>query len=755
MGTYIFHEFSFDKYHNKSDKIYRVNVDGNCSTPYAMGEAFINEIPDFERIFRIYNVWNIRVKSGENYFKENDFILADQEIFAALDIPVILGQKQNLLLNPSSLIISDKVADKYFGKQNPLNNIITVNISGRLVDFTVTGVFKQFPSNSSFQAGWIGNIEEAFTIMANYSDLFGKVSDDGLNSLKQNWEKDEFQTFALAYDKINITEVSQKCTAIFQNHRINEKKEVHLQPFKHMYLYSNNLYNTGPLKTSQLNIIKIFSTIALLILLIACVNYILLSTANAKKQLKVVACYKVAGASSFQIQKEYLFHSVFISFLSLLPALLFVSEIIPFFNQLYDKNLSMNLFLQTPYLIILFGFILVIGLLAGSYISFYASRFNPLLLLSSVSGKDEKNIYRNGALVIVQFTIFIFLCSSTLIMEKQLLFFKNNNPGFDANNVLVFKLDNKEAQKHFSAIKLRIEKNLHVVKVAGSGFTPPTQSFLQLTIDNADNEKLNEEGLFIGSDLISLLKIPIIEGKDYSSEKSQIDSSSLIINQTAAKKYKIRAGEYLGKFYIKAIVADFHAHSLHRFVKPLILLKLGDENVTELVIRTDGITKEVVDDLNSLWKEISPTTFLEYELLSDRINNFYEKEEKQTRSVMFFAFMAIALASMGLFGYVSLLLIQRTKEIGIRKINGARVSEVMTMLNIDLIKWVAISFFIATPIAWYTMHKWLQTFAYKTEQSWWIFGLSGILALGIALLTVSWQSWRASTRNPIEALRYE
>jgi putative ABC transport system permease protein len=340
-------------------------------------------------------------------------------------------------------------------------------------------------------------------------------------------------------------------------------------------------------------------------------------------------------------------------------------------------------------------------------------------------------------------------------MEKQLSFLKKSNPGFDAKNVLVFRLDTKEAQKHFSAIKLSMEKNVHVVKVAGSGFTPPTQSFLQLTMDNADNEKLNEEGLFIGAGLISLLKIPIIEGNDYSSEDNRPNSSSLIINQTAAKKYKVRAGDYLGKFLIKAVVADFHAHSLHRVVNPLLLLHLKDEEMTELVIRTDGNNVKVVNDLNALWKEISPSTFLEYDLLSERIANFYQKEEKQTRSVMFFAFMAIALASMGLFGYVSLMLIQRTKEIGIRKINGARVTEVMTMLNIDLIKWVVIAFFIATPVALYSMHKWLQTFAYKTELSWWIFGLAGVLALVIALLTVSWQSWRAATRNPVEALRYE
>jgi putative ABC transport system permease protein len=752
MGTYIIHEFSFDGYHKKSDKTYRLIIDNSCSTPYVMAEVFRDEISNFKFFFRIYNVWNARVKIRDNYFKEADFILADQDIFSVLDIPIIWGQKENLLLSPSSLVISDKVADKYFKNEDPLGKIIEVSITGRPVDFTVTGVFKQFPSNSSIQADWIGNIAEAFQVISNASGIFTKVSENDINSIKQDWNKEDFQTFALMTGNPVIKEVSQKCTAIYKNYRNNEKKEVHLQPFNRMYLHSNNLNNTNPLKTSQLDIIKIYTAIALLILCIACINYILLSITQTKKQLKEIACYKVAGASSRQIQKEYLFHSVFISFLSLVPALLFVSIIIPFFNQLYDKNLSIKLFLQTPYLLLILTFIVVTGLLAGSYVSFYASRLTPLLLLSPIRGKDKKNVGK-GTLIIFQFAILIFLCSSAMIMEKQLLFLKNDNPGFNAKNVLVFKLDNKEAQKQFTTIKLSMEKNPNVIEVAGSAFTPPTGSFLQLTFKNGENGELKEEGLFIGAGLISLLKIPIIEGNDYSTDSNQINSNMLIINQTAAKKYKVRAGEYLGDFLIKAVVTDFHAHSLHRFIKPLLLIQLSDEDVSELVIRTDGNNEKVVSDLNTLWKEISPSTFLDYEILSDRITQFYEKEVNQTKSVMFYAFMAIVLSAMGLFGYISLMLIQRTKEIGIRKINGASVYNIMAMLNTIILKWITIAFVIATPVSLFFLQKWIQNFAYKTELSWWIFVLVGIIALGIALLTVSWHSWTAATRNPIETLR--
>jgi putative ABC transport system permease protein len=755
MATYIIHEFSFDSYHKNSDKIYRVVIEKDCSIPYAMGETIGNEISGFEKIFRIYSVWNTRVKSGEDYNKEDGFILADQEIFSVLDIPIVLGKAQNLLQAPSSLVISDRVAHKYFGNENPLGNSLEVNVSGRKVNFNITGVFKRFPSYSSIQADWIGNIAEAFPIMTNASDIFGKLSTEDAKNIRQNWDKTGFQTFALTSGQINIKEASRKCTAIYQSHKPNDKREVYLQPFKQMYLHSENVYSTSPLKTSQLDTIKIYATIATLILLIACINYILLSIADAKKQLKEVACRKVNGASSFQIQKKFLLQSVFISFLSLIPALFFVALIIPLFNQLYDKNLSMQLFLQPPYLMMLAVFILVTGLLAGAYISFYASRLNPLSLLSPVSVKSKSSGAGNGILIAVQFIVFIFLFSSTLVMEKQLLFSKNGNPGFDVNNVLIFRLDNKEAQNHFSAIKSIVEKNPHVINVAGSHTTPPTQSFMQLTVDNGDKGKIDEEGLFVCDGLISLLKIPIVEGYDYSPEKPQDKAGGLIINQTAAKKYKVRAGELLSGYFVRAVVADFHAHSLHRFINPLMLLHVDDKDATELVVRTDGNNKQVVDDLNTIWKDMAPSTFLEYELLSDRIAGFYAKEEKQAKSVMFFTFMAIFLSIMGLFGYVSLVLIQRTKEIGIRKVSGARVSEVMAMLNRDFVKWVAIAFLIATPIAYYAMNKWLESFAYKTDLSWWIFALAGLLALGIALLTVSWQSWKAATRNPVEALRYE
>ena len=240
----------------------------------------------------------------------------------------------------------------------------------------------------------------------------------------------------------------------------------------------------------------------------------------------------------------------------------------------------MELFLKAPYIVLLFSVVIATGFLSGVYISLYASRLSPLALFSPLSNSSRNKSIGKGVLITIQFMVFVFLCSATLLMEKQLLFSKNKKPGFDTNNVLVIRLDNQEVQKHFSVIKSSIENNPHVSQVAGSDGTPPTQSFLSLTLDGKDGDDLKEEGLFMGPGLISLLKIPILQGSDYTTDNKETERSGLIINQTAAKKYKVRAGEYIGSFFIRAVVADFNAHSLHRFIMPLLLIRLSDESVT-------------------------------------------------------------------------------------------------------------------------------------------------------------------------------
>jgi putative ABC transport system permease protein len=754
MLALILHEFSFDRYHKNSSSIYRVIQDKNCSTPYILGETFKAEIPEIKNTFRIYAVWNTLLKQHQEFVKIENFILADSSIFSMLDIPVIAGNIKFLHQSNNDVVISDKAALKYFGNADPIGQPMEFSISGKLVSCNVSGVFKHFPSNSSMQADFIGSNKLKEYVLGSHTLTFstGNVEKKELDS----WALKEFQTFVLTDQKSNLSSIEKKATLICQkNDKDNGEKQVHLQPFTGMYFHSGELWNYEPFKISNIKIIRLFEGIALLLLLIAWFNYILLSTAETKSQLKELACRKVIGASPGQIARKAYVHSLIMAALSLLPALLFTNLIIPLFNQLFDKNIDVTLLLRPEYMGAVLMVTIVTGLAGGSYITFYTNRLKPANLLKPLAGnRSSGGFIPAGSPIVFQFVVFILLLSSAILIDKQVRYAEGKSQGFNSNHVLIFRLNDGELKKNVLAIKSKLESNSHVVKVATSAFTPPSSSFIQLSLGKDKNsEPLKEEGMFVGTELIDLLQVPILEGSNFSVTTGS--SNEILINELAARKHKVKAGDLLGNFRVKGILRNFHLHSLHKPINPVFIVKMNDESCNEMVVRSDGNDKEVIAGARKIWSEIAPATFFEYKLLNDRISSFYDDEKKQSRTISFFSFLAIFLSVMGLFGYVSITLLKRTKEIGVRKVNGARVSEILTMLNKDFIKWIAIAFIIACPIAWYAMHKWLQNFAYKTELSWWVFGLAGIVAVAVALLTVIWQSWKAATRNPVESLRYE
>jgi putative ABC transport system permease protein len=757
MLAFILHEYSFDKYHKNSRKLYRVIYDKDCSTPYVMGESFREEIPEIKNTFRIYHLWNILVQSNDEFIKAEDFMLADSSIFSILDIPIIAGNKSFLLLNSNDIVISDKAAAKYFRDQNPLGQSIDISISGKIITCNVSGIFKRFPSNSSIQSEFIGNIRFVDYAIDNQTLMFSSGENENTKGLSNSWDRNGFQTFLLIPKNKDIASVERKATQVcLKQDKGNKHKKVHLQLFSDMYFHSEDLWNYGTLIISNLKTIWIFEGIALLVLLIAWFNYILLSTAETKSQLREIACRKAIGASPGQISRIAYTRSFLITLWSVLPALFFVYLFIPFFNQLFDKNINMHLLLQWPYLSIIILIIVVTGIAGGSYIGFYSARLSPFHLLSPlIRTKGPGKLLPSGTMIVFQFGVFILLLSSAIFIEKQVRYAGTKNQGFNSNNVLIFRLNDNELRKKVDIIKSKLEANSHVLKVAISAFTPPSRGSIRLELGKDKNsEPFKEEGLFVGAGLIELLQIPIIEGSTF--QITKCNSSEILINESAAKKYKLKAGDYLAdSFRIRGILKDFHLHSVHWPIKPLFILKMNDDGCYELAVRSDGHNWEIIAMARKVWTEILPNSLFEYELLNDRISSFYNKERTQAKIVTFFSCLAIFLSVMGLFGYVSIVLVNRTKEIGIRKVNGADILEVIMMLNKDLVKWLVISFIISCPIAYYAMTKWLQNFAYKTDLSWWVFALAGGIALVIALLTVSWQSWRAATRNPVEALRYE
>ncbi|HEY4786382.1 MAG TPA: FtsX-like permease family protein [Bacteroidales bacterium] len=757
MLMFILHEYSFDKYHKNSGKVYRVVYEKDCSTPYIMGESFKSGIPEIKNVFRIYSVSNTLIKCNEELIKEDNFLLADSSIFSVLDIPIIAGNPRLLFQNTNDVVISDKAAQKYFGNNDPVGKPLEVTMSGQPVLCNVSGIFKRFPSNSSFQSEIIGNIQLAGYCLPNQTMLFTTGAKSNPDEVINGWKQRGFQTFVLIPGNISSALLENKATVLCKTEDGDNKgKKISLQPFTRMYFHSGELWNYEPLRISNLRTIRIFEGIALLILLTAWFNYILLSTAETRSQLRELACRKVIGASSGQIALKTYVHSLVITLLSLFVALLFVQLIIPLFNQFFDKNIDIRLLFNPAYLGAILLITLITGLSGGSYVSFYMARLKPVNLFKPLTGSQNNGrLIPSGVIIMLQFSVFILLSISAIIVEKQVWYSENKSQGFNSNHVVIFKLNNQELKSKIDVIRSKLESNPHVIKVATSAFTPPTTGFIRLALGNDNNsEPIKEEGLFVGNNLIELLQIPVQDGHSFYYNTGD-KSNAIIINESASKKYKVKAGDQLGSFRVCGIVKDFHVHSFHKPITPLIILKMNDNGCYELAVRSDGNDKEVINTAHKIWKEILPTAFFDYQLLNDRIVSFYDKERNQAKTITFFSFLAIFLCLIGLFGYVSVNLIKRTKEIGIRKVNGARVSEVLLMLNTTFIKWVAVAFIIACPIAYYAMHQWLQNFAYKTELSWWVFVLAGLTAVAVAILTVSWQSWRAATRNPVESLRYE
>jgi len=388
------------------------------------------------------------------------------------------------------------------------------------------------------------------------------------------------------------------------------------------------------------------------------------------------------------------------------------------------------------------------------FIGITVAKVSPILLLNGKITQTQIGNSWSNSFLSLHFAIFIVLIIGVLTLKKQINYALTNFKAIDIENVIICELNSTELSKQFNVIKTEVDKLPGVLSSAGSSFIPPFNWFLPVNLQ-ADNQNVRFDGLIMGKGMIDLLGIPLIEGEDFG--EFQENKHDMIFNESAALEYNLKVGElFNGSFLIKGIVKDFNGHSLHRLIQPMVIMQQHPQKMSLFAIKTNGVNDKLITNaIHTLFRSISPDKIVNTYSLKDQISQFYQREEQQAKLVSAFSLLAIVLSVMGLFGMTLNTISQITKEIGIRKVNGATVFEIVKMLNFKFIKWVAIAFVIATPIAYYIMSKWLENFAYKTELSWWIFALAGILAFMIALITVSGQTFIAARKNPIEALRYE
>lgn len=744
---YVTNELSYDRYNEKADDIYRLC---NKNDPYQspqVAKFLTDKLPQIKSFARILIRGDMAVQNKELKFNEPLAVFVDAGLLQMFSFKFILGDAKTALSEPETVVISEKAAKKYFGNENPIGKLLIFNNEYK---GTITGVYEDMPQNSHFRYDFLITLEGA-------NNLFGE---EGMN----NWGWQNFLVYFEMQDLFSVPETEAEISELVKEARgMDDLKVFKLQNLKDIHLYSSHISNDIQPQNS-ITYVLVFSAIGLLILLIAGFNYVNLLTANATTRVTEISVRKTFGASRKQLANQFLSESIVVFSISLLVAILLVILSLPIFNSLAGKQLTILSLLNGNVILGIAGMMVVLGVMAGWYPAFILSSYNPTRVMKSNKNKGS-GFQIKKLLIGAQFTIVIVLIASSLIMLRQINFLQNKSLGFDKDYVVVAYVNNFENEaKYLSLKQALLEQSL--VKSVSTASRLPSGS-----LNNWGGAKLTEEAewirlpiVHVQFDYFKTLGIKATEGRLFSDKFTTDKTESVILNKAAVKYLGIQGnpiGQRLICTWPKAsreivgVIDDIHFETLHEKIKPVFFV-ISQDMCSRLIVKVNpSNASDAIHILTETSKEIYPEEIFDFHFLDARLEQLYQKDEKTFQLMGYFAVIAIFLASIGLFGMASFIMRGRTKEIGIRKVNGATVAEIMTLLNISFVKWMAVSFIIATPIAYYSMNKWLENFAYKTVLSWWLFVLAGLVSMLIVLLTVSILTYRAARKNPVEALRYE
>jgi putative ABC transport system permease protein len=770
IALFIRDELSYDRQYPNGDRIYRVVgllkgadlKDVDFPAPFA--SALKEDYPDIEQVCRInpnelFGAGSNEIRRADKlqYFYEDGFTYADQNLLNIFHIPMIYGNREQALLEPNSIVISKRISDKYFPNENPVGKSLVLN-GNDSKPYKIGGVMNDFPHNSHLQ----------------YNFLITLTGREFWQGEQKFWGANNYHTYILLRKGANVMLLEKKLLKIMDKYyapllkkegKVNFEEELQkysfkLQPVSDIHLKSDGIYDKS--SHGDIHFVFLFGAIAVFILILACINFINLSTAKSVNRAREVGLRKVVGSTRYMLMKQFLADSLIFSFLSFGSGVLLARLFLPFFNSLSRKSLVFpwSEWWVIPILVVA---AVVVGIMAGLYPSFYLSGFKPIHVLKGKFSQGSKSSNLRSGLVIFQFAASIVLIIGTLIIYRQMDFILNKKLGFNKEQVVLIQGTGTLGER-INPFKQELLKLSEVKSVSISDYLP-----IKGTKRNGNSfwkeGKVREEkyagGQFwrVDHDYIKTLGIKIVDGRDFSSSMPT-DAQGVIINQAMAKELSLEnpVGKRITNggtiWTVIGVVQNFHFESLRENIGGLCMVLGESPSIVSVKISTSDMSA-VLQDINKVWKGFSPNQSIRYTFLDESFAMMYADVQRMGRIFTSFAILAILVACLGLFGLSSFMIEQRTKEIGIRKVNGARTVEVSTTLNKDFLIWIIIAYVIACPIAWYAMHKWLENFVYKTEINWWIFAVAGGMAVVIALLTVSWQSWKAAMRNPVEALRYE
>ena len=747
MLLWVHDELSFDRFHEHTDDMYRLiseihtadHISHNARTPNPLGPTLKKEFPEIVNFARFQGFDGWLVQYGDKSFINDNLGTADPSFFEIFSFPFLQGDPVTALQDRYSIVITEGMAKKYFGDEDPMGQVLTIHH-----EYTVTGIIENVPENSHLHFDCIFPLE-------NMEYFWDENFDD--------WERVWYYTYIQVGVNTSQKTLERKISTVVQEHLPASSTHLYLQPLKDIHLRSNFEWDLDNYAQGNITYVYIFTLTALSILLIACINFMNLSTARSTKRAKELGMRKVSGARKKDIILQFYAESVLLSFIALLFALILTYVFLPIFNDLSGKQFSLKFAGNINIIIGLVAITLLTGMISGSYPSLYLSGLKTADILKGVPHKSTgKSMISRKLLVIFQFTLTIVLIIGTLVIYSQLHFIRNRHLGFHKDHIVILK----SAHMNYEAFKNEMMQNPNILSMTQS--KPPNQQPWGETGFNWEGKNPDEDIMLypvtVDFDYMNTFGTEMIEGRFFSQEYATDETQAVVINETAAKAMnmtfpvgkRISHGEHQST--IIGVMKDFHQSSLHNEIEPL-LLRISQDG-PYICARIDSRhVPETIAFIEKIYKKYVRYYPFTYEFLDASIEKYYRSEQKIGAIFTYSTVLAIFIACLGLFGLASFLTQQRTKEIGIRKILGASISRIVLLLSGELTKWVLIANAIAWPIAYLAMKRWLQHFAYRIDLGIWIFILSSSIAILIAFSTVSYQSLKAALMNPVESLRYE
>jgi len=775
---FIQSELSYDNFQEKGDNIYRVVLErkypGRSTSysiiPQSIGEAIQRENPEVQQSTRLFDFLgkngNFFVKIGDKNFEERRVLLADSNFFSVFTAKMLKGDPATALQKANTVVINETTAKKYFGSaENAMGKSFE---SENAAHFMISGVCKDYPDNSHFVFDMLISAATFIRPQQNYINFSAHTY---LLLNPKNSPAALEAKFPHIIEKYVSGEIGRNFGVSFQQFQAaGNGYHYYLQPLKKIHLISDLEGELRP--NGSIKAVYIFSVIAIFILVIACINFINLSTARSIERAKEVGIRKTFGSEKKSLIWQFLLESVMVSFLSMMVAVLLIVLLMPLFNKVSGKELTITYFIEPLKIVLLFGFSIVVGIIAGLYPAFVLSSFKPILVLK---GKFKSNKYGTAlrnSLVVIQFSISVILIICTIIVNKQMQYMLGDKLGFRKDHIIEIQRADLLRDK-LKAFDNEVSQISGVEVVSNCSSFPGEGGFFGSSFQQFNSKQpMTGRAVIVDDQFGSILDLKMKEGRFFS-KQYPTDSLALVLNEQAVKELalktpigsRITSNDFNGPsgeeiiYTVVGVVNDFHYQSLHQKIEPLVFVNTekfrgNPMGTTGVRIKADNF-KSSLASIEKTWKQFVPEKPFHYEFLDRSLAELYKSEEATQRIFTIFSLLAIFIACIGLLGLAAYATQLRMREISIRKVLGASVGGIIGMLSKDFLKLIIISAVVAFPLAWWGMHKWLENFAYRTEMAWWIFFIAGLMAAVIALITISFQAIKAARTNPVKTLRAE